>query len=68
MGIEIIFQSIVIQADEVHGELFGLGYEIGRYDSSPKKRRGRKRKPKITMGSLIDRIIEDVEDMQICSE
>jgi len=68
MCILIKFQSIVIQTDEIQGELFGLGYELGRYDSFPKKRKRRKYKRKELIGPLIDRIIEDVEDMQICSE
>jgi len=62
MGIEITFQSIVIQTDEVHGELLGLAYELGRYDSSPKKRRKRKYKKKELASSLIDKIIQDVEE------
>ena len=62
MSIEITFQSIVIQTDEVQGELFGLGYVLGRCHSSPKKRKRRKRKPKMTVGSLIESIIDEVGD------
>jgi len=59
---KIIFQTVVIQTDEVHGELFGLGYELGRCQSLSKKRKRRKYKRKELIGPLIDRIIDDVEE------
>jgi len=61
MDIEITFQSIVIQTDEIQGNLFGLAYEMGRFHSLPKKRKRRKYKKRELIGPMIDRIIDDVE-------
>ena len=63
MSIQITFQSITIQTDEMQENLFGLGYELGRYNSSPKIPKRRKRKKVELIGPLIDEIIEDVEKM-----
>lgn len=68
MSIEIKFQTIVIQTDQIQEQLFGLAFELGRNYSSPKKRKRRKRIPKITIGDLIQEIIDDVEKRQIYSE
>ena len=62
MSIELIFNSVTVQYEDILEQFPVLYSQLNEYLPSPKKRRQRrKRKQKVTLGSLIKPIIDSLE-------
>ena len=59
MSIEYKFQSVVLQYEDIEKQFPGLASAIQLY--LPKKKRPKRRKPKKTVGNLIDEILADIQ-------
>ena len=66
--IELIFTSVTIQSDQIQEQFPFLVDGMGEYLPAHKTRRKRKSKEKQTVGSLINQIIDSIEEKQLCSE
>ena len=66
MRIEFIFTSVTIGHDQIQEEFPFLVDGMGEYLPVHKTRRKRKPRKRKTVGSLINQIIADVEEKQLC--
>ena len=64
----VTLQSVTLQSEYLHEQFPCLFSMMNSYLPQRKKTKRRKRKKGETVGSLIEEIIADVEDKQLCPE
>ena len=68
MTIEFKIRSVVLQAEDLQEQCPGLISTLNSYLPKKKLLKKRKHKKRKTVGSMIEEIIADVEEKQLCSE
>ena len=61
MSIEYKFQSVVIQYEDIEKQFPGLASMVNSYLPQKRKYKRRKKKPRKTVGNLIDEILADIQ-------